>query len=54
MEIKITKTEYKELLSILEKASNFINDNGTRAKELDLSRRLIRSKCLLEKRNGEA
>jgi hypothetical protein len=54
MEIKTTKIEYKELLLLLERASNFISDKGTKAKDMDLSRRLVRAKCLLEKRNGEA
>ena len=52
MEIKTTKTEFRELLSILEKASNFINGKATRSKDLDLARRLIRAKALLVKRNG--
>lgn len=52
MEIKTTKTEYRELLNVLEKAANLIDEKATRARELDLARRLSRSKALLVKRNG--
>lgn len=52
MEVKITKTEYRELLNVLEKAANLIEEKETRARELDLARRLSRSKALLVKRNG--
>lgn len=52
MEVKTTKTEYRELLNVLEKAANLIDEKATRAKELDLARRLSRSKALLVKRNG--
>lgn len=52
MEVKTTKTEYRELLNVLEKAANLIDEKATRARELDLSRRLSRSKALLVKRNG--
>lgn len=52
MEVKTTKTEYRELLNFLEKAANLIDEKATRARELDLARRLSRSKALLVKRNG--
>lgn len=52
MEVKTTKTEYRELLNVLEKAANLIAEKATRARELDLARRLSRSKALLVKRNG--
>lgn len=52
MEIKTTKTEFRELLNVLEKAANLIDEKATRARELDLARRLSRSKALLVKRNG--
>ena len=52
MEAKTTKTEYRELLNVLEKAANLIDEKATRARELDLARRLSRSKALLVKRNG--
>lgn len=52
MEVKTTKTEYRELLKVLEKAANLIDEKATRARELDLARRLSRSKALLVKRNG--
>lgn len=52
MEVKTTKTEYRELLNVLEKAANLIDEKATRARELDLARRLSRSKALLIKRNG--
>ena len=52
MNIKTNKTEFKELLSNLSKAALFISDKATRAKDSDLARRVIRSKHLLEKRNG--
>lgn len=52
MEVKTTKTGYRELLNVLEKAANLINEKATRARELDLARRLSRSKALLVKRNG--
>lgn len=52
MEVKTTKTEYRELLNVLEKAANLIGEKATRARELDLARRLSRSKALLVKRNG--
>lgn len=52
MEVKTTKTEYRELLNVLEKAANLIDEKVTRARELDLARRLSRSKALLVKRNG--
>lgn len=52
MEVKTTKTEYRELLNVLEKAANLIDEKATRARELDLARRLSRSKDLLVKRNG--
>lgn len=52
MEVKTTKTEFRELLSVLEKAAAFINEKSTRSKDFDLARRLIRSKALLAKRNG--
>ena len=52
MEVKTTKTEYRELLNVLEKAANLIDEKATRARELDLARRLIRAKSLLAKRNG--
>jgi hypothetical protein len=52
MEVKTTKTEYRELLNVLEKAANLIGEKTTRARELDLARRLSRSKALLVKRNG--
>ena len=51
MEVKTTKTEFRELLSVLEKAAA-INEKSTRPKDFDLARRLIRSKALLAKRNG--
>lgn len=50
--MKTTKTEYRELLNVLEKAANLIDEKATRARELDLARRLSRSKALLVKRNG--
>lgn len=52
MEIKTTKTEFRELLNVLEKAANLIDEKATRARELDLAKRLSRSKALLVKRNG--
>lgn len=52
MEVKTTKTEYRELLNVLEKAANLIDEKATRAREHDLARRLSRSKALLVKRNG--
>lgn len=52
MEVKTTKTEYRELLNVLEKAANLIDEKATQARELDLARRLSRSKALLVKRNG--
>lgn len=52
MEVKTTKTEFRELLSVLEKAAAFINEKATRSRDLDLARRLIRAKGLLSKRNG--
>lgn len=52
MNIKTTKTEYKELLKVLEQSANFVTDKATRARELDMARRLTRSRLLLEKRNG--
>lgn len=52
MEVKTTKTEYRELLNVLEKAANMIDEKATRARELDLARRLSMSKALLVKRNG--
>lgn len=52
MEVKTTKTEFRELLSALEKAAAFINEKAIRSRDLDLSRRLIRAKSLLAKRNG--
>lgn len=52
MEVKTTKTEYRELLNVLEKAANLIDEKATRARELDLAGRLSRSKALLVKRNG--
>lgn len=52
MEIKTTKTEFRELLNVLEKAANLIDEKATRARELDLARRLSRSKAFLVKRNG--
>lgn len=52
MEVKTTKTEYRELLNVLEKAANLIDEKATRARELDLARRLSRLKALLVKRNG--
>lgn len=52
MEVKTTKTEYKELLKILDQAANFITDKATRAREFDMARRLTRAKALLVKRNG--
>ena len=47
MEVKTTKTEFRELLSILEKAAAFINEKSTRPKDFDLARRLIRAKSLM-------
>lgn len=52
MEVKTTKTEFRELLSVLEKAAAFINEKATRSRDLDLARRLTRAKVLLAKRNG--
>lgn len=52
MEVKTTKTEFRELLSVLEKAAAFINEKATRFRDLDLARRLTRAKGLLAKRNG--
>ena len=52
MEVKTTKTEFIELLSVLEKAAAFINEKATRSRDLDYARRLIRAKGLLVKRNG--
>ncbi len=52
MKVETTKTEYRELLNVLEKAANLIGEKATRARELDLARRLSRSKALLVKRNG--
>lgn len=52
MEVKTTKTEHRELLNVLEKAANLIEEKATRARELDLANRLRRSKALLVKRNG--
>jgi hypothetical protein len=52
MKVETTKTEFRELLSVLEKAAAFINEKATRSRDLDLARRLIRAKGLLAKRNG--
>ena len=52
MEIKTTKTEFKELLSNLTKAASFITDKATKARDFDLARKVARSRMLLEKRNG--
>lgn len=52
MEVKTTKTEHRELLNVLEKAANLIEEKATRPRELDLASRLRRSKALLVKRNG--
>lgn len=52
MEVKTTKTEYRELLNVLEKAANLIDEKATRSREINLARRLSRSKALLVKRNG--
>ena len=52
MNIKTTKTEYKDLLKVLEQSANFVTEKATRARELDMARRLTRSRLLLEKRNG--
>lgn len=37
---------------MLEQSANFVTDKATRARELDMARRLTRSRLLLEKRNG--
>lgn len=52
MKVETTKTEFRELLSVLEKAAAFINEKATRSRDLDLARRLIRANGLLAKRNG--
>lgn len=52
MKVETTKTEFRELLSVLGKAAAFINEKATRSRDLDLARRLIRAKGLLAKRNG--
>nr|DAW59202.1 MAG TPA: hypothetical protein [Caudoviricetes sp.]DAX12349.1 MAG TPA: hypothetical protein [Caudoviricetes sp.] len=52
MEVKTTKTEYRELLKALDQAADFITDKATRAREFDMARRLTRAKALLVKRNG--
>lgn len=52
MKVETTKTEFRELLSVLEKAAAFIKEKATRSRDLDLARRLIRAKGLLAKRNG--
>lgn len=52
MEVKTTKTEYRELLKALDQAADFITDKATRAREFDMARRLTRAKVLLVKRNG--
>ena len=54
MEIKITKTEYKELLLLLDRASNYVKERADKAKDVDLARRLSRTKLKLIKANGEA
>lgn len=33
MEVKTTKTEYRELLKVLDQAADFITDKATRARE---------------------
>lgn len=35
MEVKTTKTEFRELLNVLEKAAAFINEKSTRPKDFD-------------------
>lgn len=52
MNIKTTKTEFKELLLCLSKAAAFISEKGARARDFDLARKITRSRMLLEKRNG--
>lgn len=52
MEVKTTKTEYRELLKALDQAADFITDKATRAREFDMARRLTMAKVLLVKRNG--
>lgn len=52
MEVKTTKTEYRELLKALDQAADFITDKATRAREFDMARRLTSAKALLVKRNG--
>lgn len=52
MEVKTTKTEYRELLKALDQAADFITDKATRAREFDMARRLTMAKALLVKRNG--
>ena len=49
MEVKTTKTEYRELLKALDQAADFITDKATRAREFDMARRLTRAKALLVK-----
>lgn len=42
MEIHITKTDFRELLRLLEWSEKFINERGKSAKESDHARRLRR------------
>lgn len=44
MEVKTTKTEYRELLKALDQAADFITDKATRAREFDMARRLTRQR----------
>lgn len=52
MNIKITRMEFEDLLSLLEQAARCIDVHAARNIDLDLVTRLMTAKGVLEKRNG--
>lgn len=52
MNIKTTRAEFEDLLSLLEQAARCIDVYAVRSIDLDLVTRLMSAKGVLEKRNG--
>lgn len=52
MNIKTTRMEFENLLSLLEQAARCIDVHAVRNIDLDLVTRLMTAKGVLEKRNG--
>lgn len=53
MQIEISKTNYKQLLSLIDKACSVIKAQNPKPKEYNIARQLYLVKKQIEKKNGQ-